>query len=138
MTASDLRRGFVPVGEFRVHSDSDADGELAVEWAPSATEPGDAALSFVRFEFHQGLLVAIRADSQEPSELSLAHTHPFVADAAAVLHRSVQLHSSDSTARVRITLLSRDCPTHAEEVHRLTALSAQQPVTSSEEPPSSH
>lgn len=138
MSASELRRGFAYAGTFTVHSDSDADGELAVEWAPAAGEQGAVPVSFVRFEFHQGLLVAIRADSLDPGEITLAQTEPFVANDAAVLHRSVRLHSSDSTAHVRITILSRDCPTHAEEVRRLTGLSAHQPVTSSEEPPSSH
>jgi len=138
MSASELRRGFSLPGDFRVHSDGDADGELALEWAPPAGEEGSSYFSFVRFEFHQGLLVAVRADTMDPSQAHLARTQPFVADAAAVLHRSVQAHRSDSTTRVRITLLSRDCPTHADEVHQLTGLSAHQPVTSSEEPPSSH
>ncbi|MCA9577981.1 MAG: hypothetical protein KC668_21250 [Myxococcales bacterium] len=140
MSASELRRGFVYEGVYRVHSDGDADGELAVEWAPASTssDEGVPPFSSVRFEFHQGLLVAIRADSADPGELRLAQSHPFVADAAAVLHRSVIEHSSASTARVRVTLLSRDCPTHADEVHQLMALGAHPPVTSSEEPPSSH
>ena len=85
MSASELRRGFSLPGDFRVHSDGDADGELAVEWAPPAGEEGSSYFSFVRFEFHQGLLVAVRADTEDPSQVELAHTQPFVADAAAVL-----------------------------------------------------
>src|SRR5690606_5655368 len=76
MSASELRRGFAHTGTFTVHSDSDADGELAVEWAPAAGEQGAVPVSFVRFEFHQGLLVAIRADSLDPGELTLAQTEP--------------------------------------------------------------
>jgi hypothetical protein len=137
MTASQLRRGFALVGDFSVQSAGESDGELAVEWVPRADEQGSSVFSFARFEFHQGLLVAVRADTRDPSQATLARTQPFVADAAAVLHRHVDGHSSDSTARVRITLLSRDCPTHAEEVRQLTGLSAHQSATSSEEPPSS-
>ena len=122
MTASDLRRSFSLPGDFRVHSDGDASGELAVEWAPSASETPASPVMSARFEFHQGLLVAIRADVIDAEQAEMARTQPFVANAAAVLHRQAEATSPDSTSRVRITLLARDCPTHAEEVRQLTGL----------------
>ena len=64
-----------------------------------------------RFEFHEGQLVAVRAEG--PRSADLPTTPPFEVTPGSVLVRAVD-HD-----RVQITLLSRGCPTHHEEAEAL-------------------
>ena len=94
----------------------DMSDELALVWTRDEGQTfHDPALGDVqnaRFEFHLGLLVAIRATGQtgrrDHHELTLSH---------AALRRV----ADDTQGRATLTLIARDCPTHAEEVRRLTA-----------------
>lgn len=108
MTASDVRRRFdAPApGEFRTVTDP----ELALEWQPRSARPLDS----VRFEFHQGVLVAIRA--VVPSDAEIASGDDLVVGTDAVLSRR-----EVGPDRVELTYLARDCPTHRAEVRRLLA-----------------
>jgi hypothetical protein len=64
-----------------------------------------------RFEIHEGQLVAIRIDGAPSSDLP---TEPrFEVTPGSVLVRR------DEGGRVRITLLSRACPTHHDEAEAL-------------------
>lgn len=80
--------------------------ELALEWAGASPEPS------LRFEFHDGMLVALRARvrSNDPA----AQGPPVVVSNAAVLARR-----GAGTDRTEVTWLARDCPTHADEARRL-------------------
>lgn len=100
----------------------DLSGELALTWSAAsssasssvASEPlvDDAlgTVTDVRFEFHLGLLVAVRATGESAS----TETQFSLTDAA---FRRV---ADDSQGRATLLWIARDCPTHAEEVRRLT------------------
>jgi hypothetical protein len=107
MTARDVRDRFVAPGAG--HFRSDTAGELAMEWW---SEGGSEY--FARFEFHSGVLVAARMHLP-PADRD-AQGRLFDVSSSAVLSRR---RASDG--RVELTLLARDCPTHAEEVRRLLA-----------------
>jgi hypothetical protein len=106
MTPADVRATFAPpsaVGsQWRVESGR----ETALEWRGGGR-------SF-RFEFHGAQLMGVRAilESRDPSTQgdSLDVTN------ATVLRRHVR-----EDGRVELTLLARDCPSHAEEARRLIA-----------------
>jgi hypothetical protein len=64
-----------------------------------------------RFELHEGQLVAVRAEG--PRSAGLAESPSFEVTQGSVAVRTVD-HD-----RVRITLLSRACPTHRDEAEAL-------------------
>ena len=117
MTASQLRQSFALAdeGAFRAAGNAGSEGELWLEWTPTQA----ASLAGARFEFHEGLLVAIRAELHDASEATRVAAEPVQLTEGTLRHRA--LLTPDS-ARVRISILSRDCPTHAEEVRRLIGL----------------
>jgi hypothetical protein len=104
MTPADVRATFAaPTAEgsrWRV----DSSGETALEW-----RGGNRSF---RFEFHNAQLVAVRAivESRDPS----THGRALEVSTAAVLRRVVR-----EDGRVELTLVARDCPSHAEEAQRL-------------------
>lgn len=104
MTPADVRATFaVPTAEgsrWRV----DSSGETALEW-----RGGNRSF---RFEFHNAQLMAVRAvvESRDPS----THGRALEVSTAAVLRRVVR-----EDGRVELTLVARDCPSHAEEARRL-------------------
>lgn len=62
-----------------------------------------------RFEFHGGMLVAIRADL--PADAPEAR-----GEAVEISPASVVAREATPGGRVRLRVLARDCPTHAQEV----------------------
>lgn len=102
MTPSDVRGRFDAPGPGVWHSEMRADPMLV--W----TAPGTTAT----FEFHGGILVAVRM-LVRPTDPA-AQGRPLDVSNASVLVRRVQ-----TDGRVEVTLLARDCPTHAGEVRRL-------------------
>lgn len=102
MTPSDVRDRFVGQPQGVWHSEMRADPVLV--W----TAPGTTA----SFEFHGGILVAVRmlVRASDPA----AQGRSLDVSNASVLVRRLQ-----TDGRVEVTLLARDCPTHAEEVRRL-------------------
>jgi len=81
--------------------------DLALIRAPAGDLDREA-----RFEIHAGMLVAIRLDVRD--DLPEAAGDPIVTTPASVLARS-----RPEPGRTRISLLARDCPTHADEVSGL-------------------
>ena len=67
-----------------------------------------------RFEIHDGMLVAIRLDV--PEDRPEARGDRLETTAASVLVRE-----RAEPGRARVSLLARDCPTHAAEVARILA-----------------
>ena len=113
MTPTEVRGRFVAPfgGHWRTRS---GEGDLFLDWFSQGT-PGptsDSATPDARFEFHAGLLVAVRLDvpATDPDAIG----SPLVVSTATVLARR-----GSGNGRVEITLLARDCPTHAAEVRRL-------------------
>jgi len=113
-TATQLRAAFRPPGSgrFRAAAGRAGSGDLALAWEPSPG--GDAAPvpQEVRFELHAGLLVAIRA--------TLPDANPH-ADGSVLEVRdaSVSVREKNPDKTVSLTILARDCPTHAAEVRAL-------------------
>jgi len=106
MTPAELRRAFVlgPSGTFRSEP---AAQDFSVEWLPA---PGTARprLTHARFEFHGGLLVAVRIRGRADDD---ALAGPGVAQTpGSVIARRTHGDVTD------VTMLARDCPTHAAEV----------------------
>jgi hypothetical protein len=112
--AGQLRSAFAPpgAGSFRAAPGQAGNGDLALAWEPSPG--GDTAIvpRDVRFELHAGLLVAIRA--------ILPARNPHASGAPLqVRHASVVARIKNPDRTVSLTILARDCPTHAAEVRAL-------------------
>lgn len=105
MTPSDVRaRIDLPKdGTWKVTSGE----EMILDYSPPT---GDVPK--VRFEFHSGMLVAIRADLA--SSDSAASSVPLEVTPGAVIARD-----KPGSHFTHVTWLSRDCPTHKEEAERL-------------------
>jgi hypothetical protein len=106
MTPADVRATFAPPAAGPSQWKVDSTGESALEWRGSGR--------MFRFEFHNAQLMAVRAvlDSRDPS----THGRALEVSTASVLRRHVR-----EDGRVELTLLARDCPSHAEEARRLIA-----------------
>jgi hypothetical protein len=88
---------------------SESSPEPVLRWAPGAQA---SDLRAATFEFHQGMLVAVR--------LRLARSAPEASGASLEITRaSLLARATTSDGEVELTLLSRSCPTHADEVKRL-------------------
>jgi hypothetical protein len=104
MTPRDLRDRFDVRGDFRVES---TDKDMAMAFVPKSD--GFSA----RFEFHDGMLVAVRAD--------LPATDAYAQGADLVVTRAEVLHRDRRPDGVHVDWLSRECPTHQAEANRLAA-----------------
>lgn len=105
MTPSQVREAFTPPAEGTLRSTPGPEGDLALEWGGRA---GDAV---ARFEFHEGVLVAARVVLS--SDDQAARGPEIEVRQGAVVHRE------PGPDGIRLTLISRDCPTHADEVRAL-------------------
>jgi hypothetical protein len=74
------------------------------------------------FEFHSALLVAMRLEVSASS--TLAKGAPIEVSASRVLSR-VARQRGDGDG-VTITIIARDCPTHADEVKQLVSRAARE------------
>jgi len=111
LTAAQLRDAYDAEGDWGLRTDED--GSLVLSFTPE--EPVDAnAPRSATFEFHEGLLVAMRF--RMPASAPLASGDPLVVAPDAVLHRE-PLGSDE----VQVDVIARNCPTHAEELSRLLA-----------------
>ena len=99
MTADETRARFEPGAPGKWLSSGGA-----LEWT---ADDAAAPVAHARFEFHAGMLVAVRADVAGPSDPALESSR-----AVVVARRRGQEH-------VAITILARDCPEHAGEVASL-------------------
>lgn len=82
--------------------------DTVLEWV--ARDPAQARTSTARFEFHLGMLVAVRAHLREAAAAKMEATEKTV----SVLEPSPQGGSD-------LTILSRDCPTHHEEAESVAS-----------------
>lgn len=110
MAPGDVRDRFEPGGPGTWQTSvSHIAGDTAVEW--HATN-GTAKVVEARFEFHNGMLVAVRAKSNEP---------PPSGEKITTTPGSVTVRRSAPTGGTEIAVLARDCPTHKEEAAALAA-----------------
>lgn len=84
-----------------------AGADLALIRAPGGSFDRES-----RFELHNGMLVAIRLDLRDDLPESSG-------ERIAITPGSVTARSTLEPGRVALTVLARDCPTHAEEVSRI-------------------
>ncbi|MGE3631162.1 MAG: hypothetical protein AB7P00_14755, partial [Sandaracinaceae bacterium] len=90
--------------------------DLTLVWDPSNPEASD--LQEARLEFHEGLLVAVR--------LEVTDSSPEAAGPALVTtETSILSRDPIGPSLVRVSWLSRSCPTHADEVARRIAESGE-------------
>lgn len=85
--------------------------DMFLDW--KAVAPSRATLAAARFEFHNGMLVAVRADL--PAGDALASGPPLATSPASVLVREKR------EGGVGYRLIARDCPAHRDEVSRILA-----------------
>ncbi len=107
MTAEQVRARF-DEGRPATFRTEIAGEDLVLVRSPTSTVDREA-----RFEIHEGMLVAVRLDLPEDA--------PEVAEAPRTTALSVFARLPADPGRARLVLLSRQCPTHAEEVARLLA-----------------
>ena len=113
MSPRDVRDRFDPeaAGTWRtnVASGPGASDDTVLEWTSSAAAEKSKA-SDARFEFHLGMLVAVRAHLREGSSGERIETTP----------RTVTVRTPQGGG-TEVTLLARDCPTHHEEAESLAS-----------------
>jgi hypothetical protein len=108
MTPSDVRTRSDLAGDYQASTTDD--GEYVLDFSPS--EVTTASVRSARFEFHDGLLVAIRAE--------LAPEDPWAdGEGVAITESAVREMTVQAGGRVHMALIARNCPTHADEVRRL-------------------
>ncbi len=105
MTAAQIRRTFLP-GTWETSVNDD--GTILMDWTPQS---GDSSVNSVRFEVHQGLLVAIRAD--------LRPDHPQADDPSDVTEDVLKHTAPTDHNSVQVLWIARNCPIHRQEVASL-------------------
>ena len=107
MAPRDVRDRFQPGGEGSWQTALGNGDDTVLEWtAKDAT----AAVKDARFEFHLGMLVAIRAHLAAASAKDDVSSTP----------KTVTLRGPGEGGTV-VTVLARDCPTHKDEADALAA-----------------
>lgn len=108
MAPRDVRARFQPGGEGTWQTAVGTGDDTVLEW--TARDPG-SSVKDARFEFHLGMLVAIRARTSDKSR----------SEAIATTARTVTVRAPTDEGGTLITVLARDCPTHREEAERFVA-----------------
>ncbi len=107
MTPADVRARFDAAREGALRASLGDGGAYALELAGGA-----GTVRSARLEFHEGLLVAIRAELDPRDPLAGAQGR-------AVSGAAVRVMREGPNGSVALTILSRTCPTHADEVRSL-------------------
>ncbi|MDB4942276.1 MAG: hypothetical protein JWP97_1810 [Labilithrix sp.] len=107
MTPRDVRDRWDPEGKGTWQTKlGAANDDTVLEWASTGGGPGTQA----RFEFHLGMLVAVRAHLREATK----------AERIDRTAKTVTVRRPEEGG-TEVTLLSRDCPTHHDEAESLAA-----------------
>lgn len=106
MSVVDVRSGLQPRGTFSARPFGEAG------WALDWQGADGSSLKRATFEFHEGLLVAVRAevDREDPLASALGTT---------VTPGAVRRVSRRADGGFDVLILARDCPTHVDEVRQL-------------------
>jgi hypothetical protein len=110
MAPRDVRERFAPGGEGTWQTALGAGDDTAIEWTARDVS-SSISISRARFEFHLGMLVAIRAHSAEKSSREKVST----------TRKTVTLRAPAPEGGTSVTVLARDCPTHRDEAERYAA-----------------
>ncbi len=111
MAPRDVRSRFQPGGEGSWQTAVGAGDDTVLEW--TSHDP-KSSVAQARFEFHLGMLVAIRA-----------HTNDALpAEQVSATSKTVTLRAPAHEGGTNITVLARDCPTHKDEADALAIKAA--------------
>lgn len=102
MAPRDVRERFQPGGEGSWQTALGAGDDTVLEWT---SHDAKSPLAQARFEFHLGMLVAIRARTKET----------LLAENVSLTPKTVTVRSPVREGGTSITVLARDCPTHKDE-----------------------
>ncbi len=108
MAPRDVRERFQPGGEGSWQTALGSGDDTVIEW--TARDPR-APVAQARFEFHLGMLVAIRARMNEAAGREEISTTP----------RTVTIKAPAPEGGSSVTILARDCPTHKDEAESFAA-----------------
>jgi hypothetical protein len=110
MAPGDVRDRFEPggPGTWQTSVGAAAD-DTAIEWK---AKDASAKIREARFEFHLGMLVAVRAKTNEP---------PPSGEKITTTPASVTVRRAGAGGGSEVAVLARDCPTHKEEASALVA-----------------
>jgi hypothetical protein len=106
MAPRDVRDRFKSDGTW--HTGVGAGDDTVLEW--TARDP-NGTIANARFEFHLGMLVAIRARSLES----------ITSEKITTTAKTVTARSPASEGGTNIAVLARDCPTHKDEADALAS-----------------
>jgi hypothetical protein len=108
MSPRDVRERFVGGGsgswQTKVGGGAGVSDDTVVEWTANG-ETG--AATHARFEFHLGMLVAVRAHVRDVVAAERIDVSPGTV--------TVRTPGAPPTGGTDVTILARDCPTHREE-----------------------
>lgn len=110
MGASDVRARFQHPGHWL--SETSDTGTVTMDWAPNETDDTTDIVS-MSFEFHQSLLVAIRA--------TLNPDHPLADDRSEENPDVLKYVSQEPDGTTQVFWITKNCPIHREEVEALSA-----------------
>jgi hypothetical protein len=102
MSPRDVRDRFVPGGEGTFQTHVGAGDDTVLEWTG---KDGGLGFARARFEFHLGMLVAVRART----------TAPIDAEQVSLTPRTVTVRAPAEGGGTSLVVLARDCPTHKDE-----------------------
>ena len=106
MTPRDVRDRFDAGGPGTWQTRVGAGDDTVLEWTAQGS---GARIAQARFEFHLGMLVAIRARLVEPSS----------SDKVELTPRTVTSRRPAEEGGTEVAVLARDCPPHREEAESL-------------------
>ena len=103
--------GGVGTWQTKVGGGAGASDDTVLEWNASGEK---TRATHARFEFHLGMLVAVRAHLREPIAASRVDLTP----------KTVTLRTPEAGG-TEVTILARDCPTHHDEAEALAVKAGQ-------------
>lgn len=106
MAPRDVRERFQPSAAGSWQTALGSGDDTVLEWT---SRDASSYVSQARFEFHLGMLVAIRARLNEKAEREEVSTTP----------KTVTSRAPAGEGGTHVTVLARDCPTHKDEAEAL-------------------
>ncbi|MBS2011572.1 MAG: hypothetical protein JST00_01565 [Deltaproteobacteria bacterium] len=113
MAPRDIRDRFEPSaqGSWQTKIGSAPGDDTVLEWV--ARDPSSSRVTTAKFEFHLGMLVAVRAHLREGTP----------AESIEVTPKTVTSRAPAASGGSDLTILARDCPTHREEAEAVASRS---------------
>lgn len=111
MSAADVRSHYQHPGQWR--SETSPTGIFTLQWVPEDQALDTTGIQSASFEFHQSLLVAIRA--------TLDPVHPLADDRSEENADVLKYVSSEADGTTQVFWITKNCPVHREEVEALSA-----------------